>query len=496
MELIILAFLAVTLILNIFLAFCRGTRKSLWRLFTSVLSAVLAFFLARAIASSIGDEVAMWLKITYGADPLLTPLFSGEAGADLALGTLSQMLVAPLLFLLLFWALKGILFLLYWLLCAVTRPATVDGAASHFIALPIGIVIALISIFAFLAPVMGYLDVVSATVTELDAGKSIEKVESLSEKNTALIIPATKTPVASHLYGFLGDTIFEGLTAREWDGEKLHLKTELVTLGKVAGNLQPLFTTPKEQYGEAECAAVEALATSVGNSHMLSVLCSGLLNSASNKWMAGQDFFGIAPPDLGANGNLLMTAFLKVFATSTKENIAQDVDFFGDVFTLSVRYKVLSVLASSDENALAALIMSNGFLKDTRALIAEHPRMQGVGVALIDIGMRSALKGMGLPEDVAAECGAILADMTTALKEAPRKEDGSIDEAVLGTKLTEVFAAHEVAIGESAVSLVAEGVADEFTAEELAALTHEEMTARLAARFEGVNVSDLIPAQE
>jgi len=62
MELMIPAVCAFILISNLLLAFFRGTRKSLLRLGTAVLAAVVAFFVARAIAAGVGDELALWLK--------------------------------------------------------------------------------------------------------------------------------------------------------------------------------------------------------------------------------------------------------------------------------------------------------------------------------------------------------------------------------------------------------------------------------------------------
>ena len=491
MELILLAFCAFLLIFNIFLAFTRGLRKSLLRLATVVLAVVAAYFLSRAIAASIGSEIALWLKVTFGGDPNFAPMFSGEAGADKAVGTLAQMLVAPMLFLLLYWVLKAVLLLLYWLLSAVTRPATVDSASSRFIALPIGILIALIGIFAFVSPIMGYLDVASATIAEMDAGESTEAVEELSAYNTDLVVPALKTPVISTLYGTLGEKVFEGLTAGEWDGEKLHLKTELTTLGKVAGGVQLLGAAPIEQYGEAECAAVDALAQNISNSHMLSVLCAGVLNTASNHWLSGESFLGILPPDLGANGNALLNAFLEVFATTSRENLGEDLDFFADVFTLAVRYDVLADLGNADENTLAELITDSGFLADTQALLATHPRMSPVGKVLVDVGMRCALSAMGLPEDLGQSCGEMLTDMSAVLKETPVKADGSIDDEALASSLTAVFAEHEISIGEAAVSLVAQGIADHFTSEELQSLSVEEAVDKLIERFGSVDISGL-----
>ena len=491
MELILLAVCAFILISNVFLAFTRGMRKSLLRLATAVLAVVAAYFLSRAIAAGLGSEIALWLEVTFGGDPNFAPMFSGEVGADKAVGTLAQMLVAPLLFLLLYWVLKAVLLLLYWLLAAVTRPATVDSVASRFIALPIGLVIAFISIFAFITPIMGYLDVASATVAEMDTGESMETVEELSSYNTDLISPALQTPVVSSLYSTLGEKLFEGLTQGEWDGEKLQLKTELTTLGKVAGGVQLLGATPAEQYGDAECAAVDALAHNISSSHMLSVLCAGVLNTASNHWLAGESFLGILPPDLGANGNALLHAFLEVFATTSRENLGEDLDFFADVFALAVRYDVLADLGNADENVLAELIADSGFLEDTQALLQTHPRMSPVGKALLDVGMRCALSAMGLPEDLGQSCSEILTDMSTVLKDTPVKADGSIDDEALASSLTAVFAEHEISIGEAAVSLVAQGIADHFTSEELQSLSVEEAVDKLIERFGSVDISGL-----
>ena len=491
MDLIILAICALTLILNVFISFSRGTRKSLLRLLTVVVAVVAAYFLARTIAANVGEEIALWMKTTLGGDPNFAPMFEGETGADKAVGVLVQMLVAPLLFLLLYWVLKAVLLLLYFVLAAATRPENKEGAVGHLIALPIGLVLALIGIFAFISPVMGYCDLVSSTVAELDKGESIEAVDELSTYNTDLVLPTLEAPVVSSLYSTLGEKLFDGLTQAEWGEEELHLKGELTTLGKIAGNVQQLGATPTDQYGDAECAAVSALAENIGASHMLSVLCSGVLNTASNHWLAGESFLGVLPPDIGANGNMLLNAFLQVFATSSRENLGEDLDFFADVFTLAIRHDVLARIGSADENALAELITDSGFLSDVQALLATHPRMKPVGTALVDIGMRSALHAMGLPEDLEESHSEMLTEITEVLKEIPANEDGSINEEALAEDLTTVFESHEIEVSESVVTLVAHGVADHFTKEELEELSTQELVGKLAERFHDVDISDL-----
>lgn len=496
MELILLAVCALILISNVFVAFVRGTRKSLLRLLTAVIAVVIAFFLSRAIAASFGTEIALWMKTTLGGDPNFAPMFEGEAGADKALGVLVQMLVAPLLFLVLYCVLKAVLIVLYWILSAVTRPET-KKRGGHLVALPIGLLMALIGILVFITPVMGYLDVASATVTELDTGESIEEVKELAAYNAEFALPALETPVVSSLYNIVGEKLFDGLAQGKWDGAELHLKAELVALGKVAGNVQQLGAVPTEQYGEAECAAVSALAENIGSSQMLSILCAGVLNTASNHWLEGESFLGVLPPDMGANGNMLLDSFLQVFATSSRENLGEDLDFFADAFTLVVRYDLLASVGSADENELAELITDSGLLSDMQDLLATHPRMKPVGTALIDIGMRSALHAMGLPEDLEQSHSEMLTEITTVLKEIPTNEDGSINEEALAEDLTTVFESHEIEVSESVVTLVAHGVADHFTKEELEELSTEELVGKLAERFHDVDISDLeLPAPQ
>ena len=132
-----------------------------------------------------------------------------------------------------------------------------------------------------------------------------------------------------------------------------------------------------------------------------------------------------------------------------------------------------------------------------QALLATHPRMKPVGTALVDIGMRSALRAMGLPEDLEQSHSEMLTDITTALKEIPANEDGSINEEALAEDLTTVFESHEIEVSDSVVTLVAHGVADHFTKEELEELSAEELVGKLAERFHDVDISDLeLPAPQ
>ncbi|MBE6605341.1 MAG: hypothetical protein E7639_06550 [Ruminococcaceae bacterium] len=494
MELICLGVAAFILIFNVFVSFTRGFRKSLLRLITVLVAAVASFFLARAIAGSMGKELVLWMEATLGGDPNFAPLFSGEVAAGDAISQIVKMLVAPVLFLLSYIVLKGVLIFIYWILCGVTRPEHRDGVGSHFLGVPLGLVIALVGILVFVTPVLGYTDLFTGfAVKSSEAGTTTELSETVKTYHSDYIAPVNQTPVLSNMYSLIGNKLFDGLTGGKWQDDKLLLRDELDVLGDIVIQVQILGGKPVEAYGAAECAAVDAIAQDVGKSHMLSVLCSGVLNTASNHWLAGQTFLGIAAPDVGESGSLLLDAFLVVFSTSTRENIDEDLDFFADVFTIMVRHEIFAGLKSAEgEEQLAALITDTDFLGEVQLLLDTHPRMQPVGAALVDVGMRAVLKSIGLPEDMLTSHGELLEEMSEALKNVELTPEGQLDTEALTEDLGAVFESYDIEVSEASTQLVAQAVADHFTPEELQSLTVEDVMEKLAERFHAVDVEHLL----
>lgn len=494
MELICLGVAAFILIFNVFISFTRGFRKSLLRLITVLVAAVASFFLARAIAGSMGNEIVLWMEATLGGNPNFAPLFSGEVAAGDAISLIVKMLVAPMLFLVLYIVLKGVLIFIYWILCGVTRPAYRDGVGSHFLGVPLGLVIALVGILVFVTPVFGYTDLFASFATKSSEAKTTTELsKTVQTYHSDYIAPVNETPVLANVYALVGNKLFDGLTGGKWQDDKVLLREEIDVLGDIVIQVQTLGGKSVEEYGDAECAAVDVIAKDVGKSQMLSVLCSGVLNTASNHWLAGEAFLGIAAPEMGDSGSLLFDAFLVVFSTSTRENIDEDLDFFADVFAIMVRQELFAGLKNAEgEEQMAALITDTDFLGEVQLLLDTHPRMQPVGVALLDVGMRAVLKSIGLPEDMLTSHGELLEEMSEALKNVELTPEGQLDTEALTEDLGVVFASHDIEVSEASTQLVAEAVADHFTPEELQSLTVESVMEMLAERFHAVDVAHLL----
>ena len=496
------------LLYNVFVAFCRGTRKTVIRLTTVAIAAVGAFFVARICAGQFVQMMLTMLQNALSSEPAMADLLASDGSVGAAVVVMVQMLSAPLLFLAAYILLKLILIVPYWFAALITRPKKVPvekarekGNAtkikmrrpkpkfcSRLFAMLLGAVIGVVGVFVFVVPIFGYVDL-ATVMMESDTSGDLLPAE-LAEYEEDYVKPARNTPVVAQTYDAVGTKIFDSLASAKWSDKQVVLREEIDVLADIAKNAGALSGKDPEAYGEEETAAMEALAKDIGKSPILSSLCAGLLNNAASEWNSGNTFMDMEKPDMGEYGNDILNGFLLVLETSTEENVGDDMTFFAELFSLMVEKELLSDFGGDD---FATRMQSSGFLSEVRALIKAHPRMEPVNQAILDIGMRAMIGEMGLPEDYRETHGELMDNMAESLRETPVKEDGSIDETALADKLVVDFASNDIAVSDATVQLIAEGIAQNFTAEELETLTADDIIDKLIDRFGSVdNVRDAI----
>lgn len=515
------------LLWNIFVAFCRGTRKTVIRLITVLLAAVGAFFAARICAEEMAGLALTFLQDNLSSEPAMADLLASDGSAGAAVVVMVQMLAAPLFFLAGYIGLKFILVIPYWIAALITRPKKVPvekkkkakkqgknaeeakdayGAFDSYgvveekkkgkktkvkmrrpkpkfgnrvFAMLLGAVIGFIGVLVLVVPIFGYMDLATAMTTADTSEESL--TAELVEYQEDYIDPIRNTPGVAQVYDAVGTKIFDALASAKWSDKKVVLRDEIAVFADIAKNAGALSGKNPEAFGDAETAAMEALAEDIGKSPILSSLCAGLLNNAAGEWNSGKTFMDMEKPDMGEYGNGIMGGFLTVLETSTEDNVGDDMTFFAELFALMVEKEIFADMGGDD---FATHMESSGFLGDVRTLIKAHPRMEPVNKAIVDIGMKAMIGEMGSPEDYRETHGELMDDMATSLKtDTPTKDDGSIDEVALADKLVVDFAAHDVTVSDASVQLIAEGIAESFTAEELETLSNDEIIDRLIERF-------------
>ena len=483
MQYIILGVTVWILAVNVLTGMRRGFSRGLLRLMTLLISAVAAFFAAKASAAGIAAKISPALEQTFASNPDFVTFLQSNPVIGQSAGVLAQMLVAPILFLLFYILFKMITLVVYWILCTFVKKTRffatrwVWGAAFGALAGVIGILV-------FVTPVMGYTQLLSDTVAEMESLNADDSDLSLGEYNEKYIKPASTAPVASQIYNAIGSKLFGGLTTVKWNENKVSLANEWSAVVGVVDSATAFGKRPVAEYGAPESEAAHAMAKGVGDSKLLSALGGGALNGISNAWLSGEAFMGVQKPNTGDESiDIILNGFLSVFSTTSPEMIGEDLDYFADVFDLLLKHEVFSKIGVGEgSDDLVVHLSTSGFLTDVRALLTSNARMEPVVNAVSDAGMRLLVRELGDPATYLEQHKELLDNMSNVLKNSVNGQ-GQIDKTAVSGGLQSVLAEKQVDVPAEAVDIIAEGLVDEFTVEELTTLSTDELTDRLINRL-------------
>lgn len=475
---------------DLLFAFGRGFTKTLIRLATVVLSAVLSFFIAPAVAGKIGPKVMEALRNLPEAASFLS-YFEEHAEAADAMTLFCRMLVAPALFLALYLIFKLVTLVVYAILSALFGKT---GGKHRLLALLPGALCAVIGVSVFLVPVMGYLTVSDRVMTiserlaaetkgaggeagstggeagstgggeapAFDAAKAREKYLS----------PMLHAPVVSGLYEKAGAKLFIRLSGGKIGGEQTDLLREIGVLSDILSDFSVLRNKQMTAYGETEAAAVSATVTHLSASPMLKTTLAGFLSGAAKNWQAGEAFLGMQKPSMGANGDIVLSGFLTVFETTDSEKLPGDLTSFSNIFNLMVKYRVFERLGEdSGEGNFLLELEASGFLSELKKELDANPRMQPVKDAIYKAATRALIEQLGVNENFKEACAPVLADLTAALRATPRTEKGGFEREALKVNISAALAKNEITLSDTLTDLVGQGVDGFFAGREVTDLT-------------------------
>ena len=495
MEIVVLVVSLLILLLNVLFGMWRGVKRSLLRLITLVLAAIAAYALTGLLSGSLAEAVAPSLEEALSSDPLLMDFVKSNPEMPALVGALSEMLVAPVLFFLCYFLLKPLTMIVYLILRALLRAGKARSASSRLGGAVMGLLIGVIGLVIFSVPLIGYSDLIVRSVDELDnSGKSV--LGEIVDYNDDYIKPIANAPLAKTAYDLLGDRLFDRMTVTEWNGKPTSLEAEWFAILGVIREAQEVSQTPMAEYGEAQSQSLHKLVDHVGESRILTYLGGNTVSGMAQAWLNGETYFGVNTLELGnSNAQLLLNGILRFFATTDPTLFASDLEFFVELFDLLVKHEMFSLLGGDGgADAFVDKMVSSGFLEDIYAHISSNRRMDPIFKAVHDVGMNVLVSALGLPEQYRETYGQLMDDMVLALKDSVAT-NGTIDVGQLCDSLSRAFSDNGVDISAAAAEIIANGLSDEFTVDELqGGLDAEEITDRLIERFEGTeSLEGLLP---
>ena len=466
------------LLFGAFCGFIRRPRNAFVRLCTLLVTALVAFLLAKPVVAIAGDTLLAAYESELAQIPVLSQYIESNPDFYDTVSGLAQMLLAPIVFVVLYAVLKIISWIVFKIICAVLgKKKKKSGCLGRLLGALVGALCGLVGVVVMITPICGYTRLAGTAVSAVMEPSELGEVQE--------VLAIGYEGFGSTLYDLVGEKLFRGLTTARFDGDKVCLVDEAEALCDMVGAFSDLSKVPVERYSVEQMAAIKKAAAGFKNSYFLSHMGSALLSDVSNAWLSNEAYMGVDRPSLGENVDGMLNGFLTVFSTSTPENIGSDMECFASIFSLLIEHDLFSLLGGdADIQNFVVKLMGGSIIESFYDVLNAHPRMKPVKMAISDTGMRVLMQNIGLPEDIGTEYGDMLQDISSVIQDLT-DDEGNIDTDALQSQLGDVLVDYDIKLDAGTTQLIADGFADEFSPEELKNLSQQEIIDRLIARFNG-----------
>ncbi len=404
-----------------------------------IASALISIPLAKLISSKIGHwlygviepEMNAGLQTFLGEVPLVAE----------SVQLIVSLLLAPILFLLLFLVIQAVLNLAIWIVERVIPALRHRSLKNTAIAVPIGAVNGVLVALVTLIPLCGYVamgnsalslyqmfDAESNPVSQEEVMAPAPdhiRVEALSMENSTdqeALVDTAKNIGSSAMIkviNTIGLPLFEEMTSGTLDNGNIdfslskelpHLIDSAVRLGSAAELIADKDITQEDT--EALVSAMQTLLSS----DWVAEVAADSISFIAETWKEGEAFMGMEPPEVGTILQPIMDTALTVLSTESVETLRSDVET-----VLNVMVDLMAVGFLSDEpdyDKLLEELGKDGFISNLMATLNANPHMaplaeevKAVSVKVVSSVLGETLKNTDEYDPLIADVAAQLNDV-------------------------------------------------------------------------------------
>lgn len=475
----ILAVAAISILYGMFLGLKRGFSKTVIRILTIAVAAVLSYVLAISITGFIDgqfagktlEEVILTYFPSYetAVDEKTREIiaaFDAET-AQLILSVVIAIVVSPIVFVVVFFVAKLLLFIVYWILGAIVSGfSKKKGFLSTVLGGALGVVQGALVVVVILLPVSGFLSLADDIRTELLAREdiSVESAEKVDTFYTTWLDESIENPLITAIADMGGDKLFKGLTSATVEGEEYDMGERAILLADVYVDVIELKGMDWKAPNDTQKALIEDMVHRMGEDEYTARLLSGVLRGASDALIANVDLFGLEPPY-----DAFIVEALSVFTDSDMTNIGGDLDTMLEVYFLLADNEILVLLGEGDEEGLKTkLTGQNGegvLIIDTLTdTLHANPRTDRLVTLFSKLSVSIMADQLGLDEDVVELYENIKTDFSDILaidKDSFATEDEYREEVAV--KVSASLEENGILLEEEIVDGMADYICDNFS---------------------------------
>ena len=255
-------------------------------------------------------------------------------------------------------------------------------------------------IIILLIPIMGYIGLVGdlvATIDSVSLDGGAATVSTEAEKNTsdgkvflatsteesgsndmlADIKPIFENPVVKGINACGGKLVFNSLTTKRVEGVRIKAAKEVNNFAELYANFAPFMNESPENYGDEQKQGIENIKTMLNDSEFLTSVVSGALSYVSEKWLNGEDVFGIEKIDVGEEYASVFDGILETLSTTDSENIKDDINTISGLVNTCIDEGVFKELAK-EEPDIIKLLSNKEFVAEIFVQIYKNDRTRPI----------------------------------------------------------------------------------------------------------------------
>ena len=344
-------FLAIFLIgmtIGAIIAIKRGFYPALVRLALVILSLLLAIPLTNAISGALSGLSEQLISTVLG--DLSSQLAQYSPSTVMLMHRFPIALVAPILFILIFFLLRLLTLILSRLIRALLPTNT--STTFRILSGVTGVLTSLVCLWAIWLPLWGMLNITHQTLlpiceipSEQNANlhATIAKIESVDND---ILAPAIDNFTAEIFTNQGQSKLYDSLTKIEMQEEQLYLSKEINLISHTALNtLTFVGTIPNDfkitDLNRDHINALYTLCDDLDQSALLKNILSEWLSSAVRTWENNEPFFGLEDPAAKTAYKPIIHALYAFLSTTNDKLLTGDLRLFIDVLDIAIDYRLL-----------------------------------------------------------------------------------------------------------------------------------------------------------
>ena len=478
----IFALIGACIILGVYYGAARGFSKSVIRLFTVGASAIGSLLAVMGISRLIVKYAVNNAGGEQKVDALLNSYFPGlvDSMPQLVKPMLSEIdastaaifvmmivaiVLAPILFIALFYLLRFLTFPLYKLLAGLAGAISYGrGIVSIILGSAVGLIQGVLIAAAVIMPISGLCNVADEAKASL-MGNGEEPNGYIELAYNTVINDLSDNPMFDLVDKYGGNMAYDAMTTVRINGEKKDMADECVDAVRVVVDILPIAKPGYDWVhpGQVQRDALNNAVVDIGESELLASLISDVVRGMSVSVRNGSF-------DLKLTGaaKVLVDDAMLMLSTSTKETIVDDLDLIVDVYFIACDHKLIDTLRSGDPNAVRDVLTVKGDDGKTTVdaildRLNEYERAQVIVTSLTKLSLSMMQDALGFDEDTTEIYENVKEDMTTILNH--NKSDFETEEEYkeqVSADLDQALANNNLNVDEETKKTMVDYIADNY----------------------------------